>query len=290
MSNPPDLSPPLLLFFSFLTAAFDMEKADFTPRTSTQEKIAKDRDFYLPFRQLAPSKQIVLDDPEGPFSPTRLRTREGFFDALIFRLITQASPILLQEKQVCFGSLARFQSAIEGKDQLHYCRPKATGRHNRINNISHVPNYWENSADWSNHWINNTGVTLDSLLLWLVGNKDGKKRFFGMGNLVGWLLASDYAYAGLVNMPDASEVGKTIFKINAGGKDGLALLGFDVDTPEACSKAMNKIWNAICSNFSSVEIEEMGLDAITIEHALCKFKRLYRDIESVSCNPSFCKP
>ena len=63
-----------------------------------------------------------------------------------------------------------------------------------------------------------------------------------MGNLVGWLLASDYAYTGLVALPHAPKVGEIIFQINAGGKGGLELLGFDVSTKEACGEAMSSLW------------------------------------------------
>ena len=113
--------------------------------------------------------------------------------------------------------------------------------------------------------------------MWLTGREGKNTRFYGMGNLVGWLLASDYAYAGLVKMPEVSEVGKFIFKINAGGKDGLALLGFNVATEEACTDAMDAVWTALHKSFTSAEITQMGLDPITIEHALCKFKRLYNN-------------
>jgi len=265
-------SPPNLgRFFSFLRAAFKVTEEDTIPTTPTQEVIVQDRDYYLPFRQLGPSKRVILNDPNGPFSPTRLKTREGFFDALIFRLITQASPILVQEKQVCFGSFVRFMDAVKEKDKHDYCNPTATGQHYRFRNIPHITDYWEHTADWS-AFASHAETTLKSLLTWLTSSG----RFYGMGNLVGWLLASDYAYAGLVAMPGASAVGEIIFKINAGGKGGLELLGFDVNTQEACADAMVVVWEAVQNTFTPAEIEEMVLDPITLEHALCKFKRLYK--------------
>ena len=96
-----------------------------------------------------------------------------------------------------------------------------------------------------------------------------------MGRLVGWLLASDYAYAGLVTLPEASKVGEIIFEINAGGKCGLELLGFDISTKKACAEAMSSLWLEIQESFTSGEIHEMGIEPITLEHALCKFLRLY---------------
>lgn len=282
---PSELPPALSRFISFLRAGFELTHQGSIPRTLTQKKIADDWDFYLPFRQLAPSKRIVLEDPQGPFSPTMLRTREGLFDALIFRLITQASPFLLQQRQVCFGSPSAFEHAVEGMDKRLYCNPRATGRHNRLRNIPHISSYWERTEDWGD--LIGHGVTLESLLGWFIGNMEGGgTRFFGMGYLVGWLLASDYAYAGLVNEPSMSEVGRVIFKIDAGGKAGLALLGLGVGTAEACATSLSDLWDVILAQFTRAEINEMGLDPITLEHALCKYKRLWKVIERVSGDPS----
>jgi len=273
----------LACFFSFLRAASSVtEESSTPPYTLMQHKIVQDRDFYLPFRQLSPSKRIILNDPQGPFSPARLRTQGGFFDALIFRLITQASPILLQEKRVCFGSLTDFRSAVKDKAQSDYCNLGANGRHDRRRNIPHIPTYWKHAADWS-ELVNGPKMTLKSLMAWFTSQEGRKTRFFGMGNLVGWLLASDYAYAGLVTMPDVSEVGKIIFKIDAGGKAGLRLLGFKVDTSEECVQSLSTLWTVLHSFLTQAEIEEMGLDdPVTLEHALCKFKRLYRVVKDVS--------
>jgi hypothetical protein len=283
--SPPSPDPERFsTFIAFLKAAFWVVQEDKNPMTLTQERIAKNRDYFLPFRQLGPSKQIILNDPDGPFSPAKLKTREGFFDAIIFRLITQASPFLLAEKQVCFGSLHSFQETTKGKVQESYCNPTATGQHIRFHNIPHIPAYWENSADWGDY-VSGPGITFDSLRTWLTGKKGSKTRFYGMGNLVGWLLATDYAYAGLVTMPDVSEVGRIIYDIDAGGKGGLKLLGFDVGTKEACAEAMECVWAKVQEHLTSAELSQMGLEPITLEHALCKFSRLYKKcIAKVSSN------
>jgi hypothetical protein len=182
---------------------------------------------------------------------------------------------------VCFGSPEDFDKATDGKDKHDYCKPMATGQHCRFKNIPYVPMYWEHAAGWSSY-ISQTGITLQSLFAWLTGREGKHTRFYGMGNLVGWLLASDYAYAGLVDIPEVSVVGEIIFKINAGGMAGLELLGLKVDTKEACAEAMRLAWTAVNKSLTPTEIVNMGLDPITLEHALCKFKRLKGTIAKVS--------
>ena len=290
MVNPPQLpiphpsqsSPNLTHFISFLKIAFQVAKEGAIAQTLTQEAIVENPDRCLPFRQLAPSKKIILADPNGPFSPTRLKTREGLFDALIFRLITQASPFLLEEKQLSFGSPAQFHKAVKGKDIRHFCNSRATGQHDRLRNIPHIDTYWEHTVGWETY-ANGEDVTLETLLAWFTGKEGKATRFFGMGNLVGWLLASDYAYAGLVALPDASKVGEIIFGINAGGMGGLKLLGFNVSTKEACAEAMSSLWMKVQELLSPEEIHELGIEPITLEHALCKFQRLNKTYISKVC-------
>jgi len=277
--KPLPLSPEFRRFIAFLKAALNVTHG--TTLTPTQKKINTCLDYYLPFRQLGPSKQIVLEDPEGPFSPTKMRSREGFFDALIFRLITLASPLLLTEQQVCFGSPEEFYKATRDKQQSQFCKSNATGQYARTKNIPYVETYWEHAAGWS-AYSGQAGLTLNHLLTWFTGGEGLTKRFYGMGNLVGWLLASDYANAGLVEVPDAQTVGMIIFSLDAGARRGLKLLELDVSTQDACGESMELAMAMVQENLSPVELEQMKMDTITLEHALCKYSRLYHHISKVS--------
>lgn len=285
MVKPLPLSPEFRCFIAFLKAALGvMQGVTLTP---VQKKMATSLDHYLPFRQLGSSKQIILQDPEGPFSPAKLTSREGFFDALIFRLITLASPLLLTERQVCFGSPEGFSKATKGKERSQFCKANATGQHSRFRNIPHINTYWEQTRGW-HAYSTQSDLTLNHLLTWFTGKEGLTKRFFGMGNLVGWLLASDYAAAGLVGVPSAQTVGRVIYSIDAGGRKGLKLLGFDVSTPDACGESMELTMAMVRKNFPPAELDQMGMDTITLEHALCKYSRLYEHI--LEASPQFITP
>jgi hypothetical protein len=275
-----DTDRELATFCSFLQAAFAVATATHANTSPTQDKITSNRDRYLPFRQLGPSKRVVLQDLQSPFSPDKLKTRGGFFDALLFRLITQSSPFLVDQGHVRFGSLECFREAVKGLQVDFYCVKNATGRYNRTFNIGFLETYWAQSDSWEG--LSTTPeLSLESLFSWFTGTVSGKKRFPGMGPLVGWLLASDYAYAGLVPMPSVSDVGRLIYKIDAGGKAGLELLGLKVGDIEACANSLQLVWDGVKSNFTTDEIANMGLEPITLEHALCKYKRIYGTISKV---------
>lgn len=185
---------------------------------------------------------------------------------------------------MCFGSPAGFNHAVDGREHAYYCKRNATGQYDRFRNIPHVDQYWEQTAGWE-EFISNSEVSIHSLLKWFTGHQDGTKRFPGMGNLVGWLLASDYAYARLVNTPTPFDVGKIIFAISAGSKKGLSLLGFDTQDENACGAAMEAVWAAVHKQLILLERTEVELDVITVEHALCKFARLHNIFVKVSSIP-----
>lgn len=284
LPNHPPPSPvsdeEITRFCSFLRVAFAVARTPSPHPSPVQEKIIAQPDRYLPFRQLAPSKVVILEDPQGPFSPNRLKTREGFFDAVIFRLITQASDLLVKQRQVCFGSATEFFSVTEGLEETSYNVRNATGQYDRSKNIPHIQDYCDQANSWE-QFINTPGLTLISLFKWLTGKSQGEKRFAGMGNLVGWLLASDYAYAGLVPVPTVSDLGYVINTLNLGAKRGLQLLKLPATCEEECVESIELVWNGIQEFFTPDEIDDMGLDFITLEHALCKYKRLSKTVSQV---------
>jgi hypothetical protein len=73
----------------------------------------------------------------------------------------------------------------------------------------------------------------------------------------------------------STTITEVIFKIDAGGKDVLRLLGFEVTTEEECVKAISCLWVAVETYFSPSKIHKMGVEPITLKHTLCKSKRLY---------------
>ena len=267
----------IVRFCSFLQKAFAVANTHPLNPCPIQTRIIKRWDFLLPFRQLAPSKVVILEDRLGPFSPTKLKTRQGFFDALIFRLITQASDFLVGRRQVRLGSAEKFFQATKGMDRDFYNVRNATGRYDRSKNVPRIQQYWDQSISWE-QFISNPNLTLLSLFKWLTGSVDGEKRFYGMGSLVGWLLASDYAYAGLVPVPTLSDVGYFIHTINLGAKDGLVLLDLPTNSKQECAESLEWVWKGIQEYFPSDEIDQMGLEPITLEHALCKYKRLFEHL------------
>ncbi|KAF8582091.1 hypothetical protein K439DRAFT_1299465, partial [Ramaria rubella] len=88
-----DLTGTVQDFLQFLHMTIPMPQSLVPHSTdnSLMKKIKEYPDFYMPFRELAPS-QLQATNPQGPFEHNYIRTRSGVFSALIYRGITYTAP------------------------------------------------------------------------------------------------------------------------------------------------------------------------------------------------------
>lgn len=68
------------------------------------------RDFYLPFREHGPSRLAAVHSNPGPFHPEFVRTRAGFFSALIYCAVTFGAPMVYEDHKVFFSDLDDWNS------------------------------------------------------------------------------------------------------------------------------------------------------------------------------------
>ncbi|TFK59509.1 hypothetical protein BDN72DRAFT_905779 [Pluteus cervinus] len=226
------------------------------------------------FRDLAPSRQHILEDP-GPFSPAFLHTQAGFFSAMIHRGITHHTDFLLEHKTV-FMSIQDWNSTValkKGKPPKYFCDPCAYGQAAKDRKIENADVYWGFS--------DNTSLTG-----WLLNPRDEKIQFIDLyrlirkahipaiGALTTYLLVVDYATAGLVVHPDPQQMGRILFEIKAGGIGGLRALGFPCRTVQETGDAFEFLMMKLTTVMTPERKERMGFNVFMVEHALCKLSRL----------------
>ncbi|KAG2004131.1 hypothetical protein CC2G_002723 [Coprinopsis cinerea AmutBmut pab1-1] len=245
------------------------------------------RDKKLPFRDLAPSRATILRE-SGPFSDSNLRTRAGFFSALVYRGATHNTPFLVERRRHFFLNLDDFQQAVKDcgeQDDTFFVNKNAYGVcTNR--SLDHVPSYWEASGkrvylDWLEGKVSAPSfVALFEMFL-----QDPELR--GFGGLTSYLLASDYAIAGCVDMPSEADMAEVIVRLSAGGLGGLAkLMGRTREElkkdAKAVLQAFSSLHNVVRERIEAGILEKMGFSLFVLEHMLCKFLRLsqkvYHDI------------
>ncbi|KAA1479704.1 hypothetical protein DENSPDRAFT_898846 [Dentipellis sp. KUC8613] len=190
-------------------------------------KMAPRLDYYLPFRQKAPSVAAMFR-PGGPYSPEHMRTKAGFFSALIFRGVTFGCEFAVRERRV-FQDLVDWQAAhaaVASNSSLYVSNPNAYGSATR-RGVQYVAGFWSTAQE---EWQDMVGPDAtyntfrDFRKRVINGRNNNAALYFGFGKLIGYLLTADYAEAGVLPMPSKQDMGDLILDIDAGALKGLIRL------------------------------------------------------------------
>lgn len=256
-----------------------------------QKMILSDLDFYLPYREHGTSRKIVRDSLENPYSIDRLKTKAGFFDEIVFRAITQAAPILIHDHHVHFDNLLDF-IAKSAPGEHYACNQKALGGANVHRRKSNVDSLWNGSCEWESFLLANPKPEFHKLWDFVRGARQGRHYtpFTGVGDLTAYLVAADYAYTPLVDMPSVDSIGEIILKLNKGAMSGLRMINLlpstKIDRTE-CIEAVSRLYGFLSVNLTTDEKVLMGFDTVMTENSLCKFKRLDKQVGIISSRVSF---
>ena len=102
--------------------------------------------------------------------------------------------------------------------------------------------------------------------------------FTQVGELVRLLVVGDLVYAGIFEPPTLEEMGTMIHKVNKGAIAGLTKLHVlsGQHTAQQVIDALSHVYDAVHSGLTQEEWMGMGMDVLTLEHSLCKYKRVDR--------------
>lgn len=249
--------------------------------------VADDMDLYLPFREHLPSVAAVRDD-EGPFSLDNWQSRQGFFSALVFRCITFGA-CAARDGNVMFESLEDFKEFCgEHQDDPEYlCNTAPYRTPNPKRSPDCADRLWTISSKWEELLVPDDDKIVDAEDVY-----DGHytlKEFYdilqglhvpNLGQLGCYLLAADYAYTPLVQMPDMDAMGRMVYCLNKGALAGLQDLGLlpggrqHQFTEEDVACAFTKAFSFVSDSMDPAELDAMIFDPVMMENALCKYKRL----------------
>ncbi|TDL15276.1 hypothetical protein BD410DRAFT_845315 [Rickenella mellea] len=250
--------------------------------------VSGDLDKLYPFRELAPSRSTILQSE--CFSPDTIYTRDGFFNAVMFRAITFAAPFLTEHNATHFSSADDFLGQVDDVrsqsttylEDKYFCDPRAYGPATQ-RYIENVPFLWEKSQCWETfihpYAMSGTLVPFNDMQRWLL-----RKDFKGVGQLTAYLLTCDLVYANVVCTPSPAEVGHFIMLTGGGpykALNSLGVIGTNVtpgaqfaaeDGPQV--QAFVELHQAVGEILLEWEKELIGgYDVMILEHILCKMTR-----------------
>jgi hypothetical protein len=256
-------------------------------------KVIGNLDYYLPFRQHAPSlKHARL----AIYANDRLSSNDGigFFNILAFRGVFFGSPFAQSDRYRWFDSLSdweHFQESGKGKANNHkgeeyYVNKTCYGQCQAGRQLSLLSSYWDQRLRWNDMFNKPEKPTVMQVFRWLTSqhattNETSKKKttvtlFPNIGDLTALLICGDLVEAGILLMPSAREWAESIDKMGKGSKSGMVKCGL---VREGCKReefcgAFASLDQALQIELTNEEKDAMGYNIIMLEHALCKIKRI----------------
>jgi hypothetical protein len=263
-------------FLHFIQALIPLlDPTNTQPLSKLQKKVNANRDRFLPFKMLQPALIAIMGN-NGPFSERWIRTRAGFFSALVFRAITfgalagQLPPGLFKTLQ----DWRTFLKLHQGKGRKWLCVENAYGPWQKNRTPSLASDLWQSSSLWSGFIAKE--VNFDSLIDFLT--KDHPGKFPNIGPLTAFLLAGDYAHTPLIPMPTPEVIGKHIHNMKKGAYDGLQRLGllhttYKKNDASATVEKFQLLYNFLDNRLTAEEKSLIVFNGLMLENALCKYKR-----------------
>ncbi|KAJ7234862.1 hypothetical protein C8J57DRAFT_1249008 [Mycena rebaudengoi] len=254
------------------------------PPSLLQSTVSADHDYLLPFREHGPSR-IRSRAPGGSFDPALSATRAGLFSGLIFRGVIFATEFSRKaDAQTFFSSPAEWTAECAKYPDASgefYCNLRAYGGSKSNRGVHLVQEYWTAlTTDDVPNWEKNTeNKTYNFMECYKFLKHDNPNRFAEIGALIGFLLAADFAYTGIVTFPDEPTVATIMHEINAGGVKGLELMG--LINPRASGNGRKKkaplaevksgfgsLYNFLDCKLSAESKRRMVFDAFMVEYSL----------------------
>ncbi|KAI0705690.1 hypothetical protein C8Q76DRAFT_801423 [Earliella scabrosa] len=296
---------PLDDILAFALHVIPVARGDDLPSPSDlQQRTAKNADHFLPFRELAPSRQRVTG-PGGPFHVEQRCQPGAFPSCLIFRALMFNSPIVHSGATCCYfrdvqswhhfladnrfdetdrQSIARFFNAsCYGTRQ----EPRNQGKHI-------APSYFDAEPRWRELVKTHAPqpIPFVEFFNWTQGRhpdghfRNGNPRFKSIqgtgftlvGKLTGYLLSADLVYAGFVAMPSVDEVAVVVHGNGLGSLKALQSAGLVEKKPsvQAVTDAFRQVYRCLEDGISAEDRAFIRFDPIMVEHLLCKYQRTRR--------------
>ncbi len=250
------------------------------------DKVISDFDFFIPFRQHVPSLQNARREIYANLSRLACDDGIGFFNILAFRGVFFGSTFAKSKRFQWFESLGDWkqfraagqQEALKEHDieEEYYIKKHCYGRSQKERSLTLLDAYWEQHRSWNDIFNESTTPTVEDVYNWLISKENGVTKFRNIGSLTALLICGDIIEAGIIPMPSSHELGKLIYKVGKGAKDGMLMFGLvrkGANAEDFC-KAFTSLDNYVERALGVEEKKAMGYNVVMLEHTLCKMKRL----------------
>ncbi|KAJ7604060.1 hypothetical protein FB45DRAFT_958028 [Roridomyces roridus] len=262
-----------------------------------QRAVHQDRDYLLPFREHGPSR-IVSRLPGNAFDPLHARARSGLYSGLLFWGVYFATKFAHHATSTLFASPRDWDAQVAAVGQqppTFFCNVKAYGSVKCYRSVKLVQQHFDavitpgtNKPCPGEEWEQSTRdgkFPFRECHRFLTRSKP-RSLFLEIGDLIAFLLAADFVYAGAVEMPSVDDAGYFVWKLNAGAVRGLETLGliaprrrklssssYHLPDEAEVKSAFSQLYGFLDSRLSPEQKERMVFDLFMVENSLCKSGR-----------------
>jgi hypothetical protein len=254
-------------------------------------KVSSNLDYYLPFRQHAPSLANARHHIYADHDRLSSEDGVGFFNILAFRGVFFGSPFAKSNRFQWFNSLADWEGFREkGKEQAnkykgeeYYVNKNCYGQFQSGRQLSLLSSYWDLRKTWKDMFDKSKKIpTVTKVIRWLSDSKDNSDSqknttlFPNIGKLSALLICADLVEAGILPMPPAKEWADCVAKTAMGSKAGMENCGMvkkKSSRVDFCL-AFASLDEALQIELTEEEKETMGYNVVMLEHTLCKINRI----------------
>lgn len=262
-------------FSDFLQRFIPLVKDGFDAHQKSTDKniakVAERPDFFLPFRLQAPTFQKALQTILS--NVDRLRTQAGLFNLAAFRGVFYGSEFARTELRWfdSFNDWTQYKlshSMTEG----FYVNKTAYGSCQSERNTCLLGEYWKISgANWELHQKENPTLEIAQLFKFFL-------TFKNIGPLAAFLMVGDLIDSKFLPVPSPKALGSLISQLDKGAMKGLKRLGLVAENSkqEDIETAFVDLHNHLVSQLTAEDRTTIGYNVVMLEHALCKYQRIYR--------------
>lgn len=265
--------------------------------TSLQKHIAAKTDLLQPLREAGVSRTRINGRDGEHLTSTHLCTQAGFFTLLLFRNILYNSKYLhsakieATDRRVLFQSVKDFQEhmttvakkyTIKNKEAFFCNKQALSQRPIKERSTKAATKFWNLSKALPLTGFSVQPAKFEDMRMQLE-KAANNENIAGFGKLSRFLTLVDMCATGVVEKPSVDEMGRCIYRLDAGGKAGLELLGYldntlEKPTQDEVAQAFANYFEAASNTMTAEEREVRGWDTLVSEHTLCKLKRMWKQV------------
>ncbi|TFK82317.1 hypothetical protein K466DRAFT_666587 [Polyporus arcularius HHB13444] len=257
------------------------------PVSAIQQLVASDTDYYLPFRNLAPTRRAVMGST-GPFHSANVRSPGAFPSCVISRALTFNTPAVKDDGNPtlfineaawdAFKAQHRFSEKDKASRKYFFnvtCYGSAQGT--RHQGMKDVDVYFAAEKDWKK-LLEDCGGKVPFLQFFRWAKQQVKRKDKKTQKL---RAQARLPLIGVVASPTVEEVATVIHQNGKGSRTGLVETG-QITSIHASREETIEALQVIMDHFEEMIDEEarklVGWDAIMAEHLLCKYQRVVHDL------------